>query len=273
MEGANLPSMRTDEGKVSQILRNFISNAIKFTPQGEIKISAELRGSGSVLFEVTDTGIGIPEEHLETVFQEFSQIENPLQERYRGTGLGLPLCRKMALLLGGKVWVKSEIGRGSSFFVELPIVYKGEADVAGSREEMPAPEFSRPTVLLIAPDAQVFSLIDPVFKTSEFQLIHVESLDRAETWLQRHQPRAVVLDISDLENPGWDFLRFFPKQEDAARRGPSHCGDGAERWDASPGFRRGAGHEQATGRSKPVAGCPSRYPAGKAEKTVASRRQ
>ena len=130
VEGANLPPMRTDEGKVSQILRNFISNAIKFTPQGEIKISAELRGSGSVLFEVTDTGIGIPEEHLETVFQEFSQIENPLQERYRGTGLGLPLCRKMALLLGGKVWVKSEPGRGSSFFVELPIVYKGEADVA-----------------------------------------------------------------------------------------------------------------------------------------------
>jgi CheY-like chemotaxis protein len=212
--------MRTDEGKVSQILRNFISNAIKFTPQGEIKISAELRGTGSVLFEVTDTGIGIPAEHLETVFQEFSQVENPLQERYRGTGLGLPLCRKMAVLLGGKVWVTSELGRGSSFFVELPIVYKGEADVAGSREEMPAPEFSRPTVLLIAPDAKTFSLIDPAFKTSEFQLIHVESLERAETWLQRHQPRAVVLDIEELGNPGWDFLRFFPKPEDTAEQVP-----------------------------------------------------
>jgi signal transduction histidine kinase/DNA-binding response OmpR family regulator len=220
VEGSNLPPLRTDEGKVSQILRNFISNAIKFTPQGEIKISAELRGSGSVLFEVTDTGIGIPPEHLETVFQEFSQIENPLQERYSGTGLGLPLCRKMALLLGGKVWVTSELGRGSSFFVELPVVYKGEADVAGSREEMPAPEFSRPTVLLIAPDAQAFSLIDPAFKTSEFQLIHVESLERAETWLQRHEPRAVVLDIEGLGNPGWDFLRFFPKPEDPAEQVP-----------------------------------------------------
>jgi signal transduction histidine kinase/DNA-binding response OmpR family regulator len=220
VEGSNLPPLRTDEGKVSQILRNFISNAIKFTPQGEIKISAELRGSGSVLFEVTDTGIGIPPEHLETVFQEFSQIENPLQERYSGTGLGLPLCRKMALLLGGKVWVTSELGHGSSFFVELPVVYKGEADVAGSREEMPAPEFSRPTVLLIAPDAQAFSLIDPAFKTSEFQLIHVESLERAETWLQRHEPRAVVLDIEGLGNPGWDFLRFFPKPEDPAEQVP-----------------------------------------------------
>ena len=220
LEGANLPPMRTDEGKVSQILRNFISNAIKFTPQGEIKISAELSSSGSVLFEVTDTGIGIPEEHLETIFQEFSQIENPLQDRYRGTGLGLPLCKKMALLLGGKVWVKSELGRGSSFFVELPVVYKGEADLAGSREEMPAPDFSRPTILLIAPGAQAFSLVDPAFKTSEFQLIHVESLERAETWLQRHQPRAVVLDIEELENPGWDFLRFFPKPGEAGEQIP-----------------------------------------------------
>src|SRR6478735_4481275 len=213
VEGASLPPLRTDEGKVSQILRNFISNAIKFTPQGEIKISAERRGNGSILFEVTDTGIGIPPEHLETVFQEFSQVENPLQERYHGSGLGLPLCRKMALLLGGKVWVTSELGRGSSFFVELPIVYKGEADVAGTREEMPSPEFSRPTVLLIAPDAQIFSFIDPAFKTSEFQLIHVQSMERAETWLERHQPRAVVLDIEGTENQGWNFLRFFPKQE------------------------------------------------------------
>jgi signal transduction histidine kinase/CheY-like chemotaxis protein len=220
VEGAKLPPLRTDEGKVSQILRNFISNAIKFTPQGEIKISAEMRGSGSVLFEVTDTGIGIPPEHLETVFQEFSQIENPLQDRYRGTGLGLPLCKKMALLLGGKVWVTSELGRGSSFFVELPVVYKGEADVAGAREEMPVPEFSRPTVLLIAPDVQAFALVDPVFKTSEFQLIHVESLERAETWLQRHQPRAVVLDIEELGNPAWDFLRFFPKPQGAAEQVP-----------------------------------------------------
>jgi signal transduction histidine kinase/CheY-like chemotaxis protein len=215
VEGADLPSLRTDEAKVSQILRNFISNAIKFTPQGEIKISAERRGNGAVLFEVTDTGIGIPPEYLETVFQEFSQVENPLQERYHGTGLGLPLCRKMALLLGGKVWVTSEPGRGSSFFVELPIVYKGEADVAGVREEMPAPEFSRPTVLLIAPDAQTFALTDSSFKTSEFQLIHVENLERAETWLQRHQPRAVMLDIEGLGDPAWDFLRFFPKQLDS----------------------------------------------------------
>src|SRR6478672_4988315 len=85
---------------------------------------------------------------------------------------------------------------------------------------MPAPEFSRPTVLLIAPDARIFSFIDPAFKTSEFQLIHVESIERAETWLQRHQPRAMVLDIEEMEDPGWDFLKFFPKADDMGEQVP-----------------------------------------------------
>lgn len=212
VEGPNLPALRTDEGKVSQILRNFISNAIKFTPQGEITIAAEQRNN-SVLFEVTDTGIGIAEEHLETVFQEFSQVENPLQERYRGTGLGLPLCRKMAGLLGGKVWVKSEVGKGSSFFAELPIVYKGEGNVVDAPgEELTAPEFSRAAVLLVGADPNIFSLLEPAFRTSEFQLIHMESVERAENWLGRHKPSAVVCDMDS--STAWDFLRFFPQEPD-----------------------------------------------------------
>jgi signal transduction histidine kinase/DNA-binding response OmpR family regulator len=209
VEGPNLPTLRTDEGKVSQILRNFISNAIKFTPQGEIKIVAEQR-EDSILFEVTDTGIGIPEDQVERVFEEFTQVENPLQGRYRGTGLGLPLCRQMAILLGGKVWVESVLGRGSSFFAELPIIYKGEADTEAAREDIPSPEFSRSAVLLIDGETSAFSMLEPVFRTSEFQLIHMESLERAETWLQRHSPGAVVCAMSS--SAAWDFLRFFRQQ-------------------------------------------------------------
>jgi signal transduction histidine kinase/DNA-binding response OmpR family regulator len=208
-EGPNLPTLRTDEGKVSQILRNFISNAIKFTPQGEIKIAAEQR-ENSVLFEVTDTGIGIPADKLEEVFQEFAQVENPLQGRYRGTGLGLPLCRQLATLLGGKVWVTSELGRGSSFFTELPIIYKGEAELESMRDEMQSPEFSRSAVLLVDSETNAFSMLEPTFRSSEFQLIHMESLERAESWLQRHKPNAVVCEMSS--SAAWDFLRFFSEK-------------------------------------------------------------
>jgi CheY-like chemotaxis protein len=106
--------------------------------------------------------------------------------------------------------VKSELGRGSSFYAELPLVYKGEGDVAGVREEMPAPEFSRSAVLLITPEQDLFPMLEQAFRTSEFQLIHVENLERAETWLQRHRPVAVVCDIGDMGASAWDYLRYFP---------------------------------------------------------------
>jgi signal transduction histidine kinase/CheY-like chemotaxis protein len=214
----NVPPLRTDEGKVSQILRNFISNAIKFTPQGEVSVSAEQGENGTVRFVVADTGIGIPPDHLETVFQEFTQIESPLQGRYRGTGLGLPLCRKLAILLGGKVWLESEVGRGSRFYVEIPLVYKGETDISAVREEMPAPEFSRSAVLLIDAEVDTFLALEPFFRKSEFQLIHVENVDRAEAWLERHTPEAIVCDLGPDDSPAWNLLKFFRQQQNEALR-------------------------------------------------------
>jgi signal transduction histidine kinase len=118
--GAGLLS---DEGKVAQILRNFISNALKFTERGQITV--ELRDSaspGHVTFAVSDTGIGISPDNLQLIFEEFSQIEHPLQRQVKGTGLGLPLCRKLATLLGGTVDVESESGNGSTFLLHLPRV-------------------------------------------------------------------------------------------------------------------------------------------------------
>lgn len=130
---AELAPLYTDEGKVSQILRNLISNALKFTPKGQVRVSASLTEKQDVLFTVADTGIGIAPEHHETVFMEFSQLENPLQDKHRGTGLGLPLCRNLTMLLGGKIWLESDLGKGSTFFVKIPPVYVGESATQGVR--------------------------------------------------------------------------------------------------------------------------------------------
>jgi len=111
----------SDEGKISQILRNFISNALKFTERGAVRVSAtyDFRAD-TIAFAVADTGIGISPDNLQLIFEEFSQIEHPLQRRSKGTGLGLPLCRKLADLLHGRVDVSSTEGQGSTFTLTLP---------------------------------------------------------------------------------------------------------------------------------------------------------
>ena len=129
-EPKGVPRLYTDDQKLSQILRNLISNALKFTPQGEVRLSAELTPSGEVQFAVTDTGIGIAPEHLSTLFADFVQIDTRLQRRLRGTGLGLSLARKFAELLGGRVGAESKLGAGSRFWVCIPAQYNPQRAAA-----------------------------------------------------------------------------------------------------------------------------------------------
>jgi len=117
-------TLTTDEGKLSQILRNLISNAIKFTERGEIRVVAALDSDDHIVFRVTDTGVGIAPEDQARIFEEFTQVENPLQKHVRGTGLGLPLSRKLAGLLGGRLEMESTPGLGSRFALRLPRIHR-----------------------------------------------------------------------------------------------------------------------------------------------------
>ncbi|MNS83632.1 Autoinducer 2 sensor kinase/phosphatase LuxQ [compost metagenome] len=117
----DVPKLFSDDRKLSQILRNYISNALKFTPSGEIRVSAVCDGDDTITFSVRDTGIGIPAESHGEVFQDFVQIDSPLQRRYRGSGLGLALSKRLAELLGGHVGFESEVGVGSRFYVTVPV--------------------------------------------------------------------------------------------------------------------------------------------------------
>ncbi|MDB6000802.1 MAG: histidine kinase [Rhizobacter sp.] len=110
----------SDDRKLSQILRNFISNALKFTLKGEVRVSARRLEDGSVRFAVADSGIGIAPEFHHAIFQDFAQVESPVQKRLRGTGLGLSLSKRLAELLGATVALSSELGRGSTFSITLP---------------------------------------------------------------------------------------------------------------------------------------------------------
>lgn len=134
-EPVEVPRIYTDDKKLSQILRNYISNALKFTVKGKVCVSARCEPEGWITFSVSDTGIGISTEDQKAMFQDFVQIDSPLQKMYRGTGLGLSLSKKLAALLGGSVAVSSELGVGSVFSVSIPLNYDHGPNAAPVEDE------------------------------------------------------------------------------------------------------------------------------------------
>jgi signal transduction histidine kinase len=121
-EPAVAPALRSDEVLLTQVLRNLLTNGLKFTERGEVRLRADWPAGGDrVELTVSDTGIGIPAELHERVFEEFYQVPGPSQARVAGTGLGLPYARRLAQVLGGSLRVASTPGQGSAFTVDLPL--------------------------------------------------------------------------------------------------------------------------------------------------------
>jgi signal transduction histidine kinase len=142
-EPHDIPRIYTDDKRLSQILRNFISNAIKFTQEGEVRVRVQREGTEAVTFSVEDSGIGIAEEYQASIFQDFVQIDSPLQRKWRGTGLGLSLSKKIAELLGGSVAMISKSGVGSTFSVTIPIRFD-EPQSADARTAQTLPDTASP---------------------------------------------------------------------------------------------------------------------------------
>jgi signal transduction histidine kinase/ActR/RegA family two-component response regulator len=113
--------VRGDPVRLRQVLVNLVGNAVKFTPQGSVQVTASVPSAGVVRFEVRDTGIGVATEKLESIFEAFTQADGSHTRRFGGTGLGLTITRRLVDLLGGRLWADSNIGRGSRFCVELPL--------------------------------------------------------------------------------------------------------------------------------------------------------
>ena len=206
-----------DEGKVSQILRNFISNAIKFTEQGEVRVSATLSEDGrTALFSVADTGIGIPPEDQGRIFDEFTQLPSRLQGRVKGTGLGLPLCRRLAHLLGGDVKVKSEQGVGSVFTAAVTAYFE-DAGVAALQAVDTAVELGRLPVLVLDDDPETRLVYDKHLRDSRYQPLPARNLREARELMKRVRPHAILLDIMLRGEDSWRWLGELKSNSATAR--------------------------------------------------------
>lgn len=212
--------MFTDEAKLSQILRNFISNALKFTQSGEITISvATIPAQSLVKFSVKDTGIGIDEADQKVIFEEFSQIENPMQRNVKGTGLGLPLCRNLATILNGSVAVESKIGVGSTFSVTLPQHFFPQERVAKTTAVRIARDENRLQVLVVEDQASVRLIYERFLADTEFEVITASTIREAEDLWPIIKPAAVILDILLLGENSWSWLAQI-KNDPIHRRVP-----------------------------------------------------
>jgi signal transduction histidine kinase len=197
--------LHSDQGKLSQILRNFVSNALKFTERGQVRVSAALdRRTAMVTFTVRDTGIGIAKEHIDYIFEEFTQLENEFQTKAKGTGLGLPLSRRLAGLLGGTVAVDSAPGHGATFSVAIPRVMPGLRETEAESRAAPEPARTRdaaPSVLIVDDDeASRYVMRQAVLQLGgEVQ----EAANAAEGLALAYRDRPQLI-LMDLRMPGMD---------------------------------------------------------------------
>ncbi len=205
-----LPAMFSDEQKVSQILRNFISNAIKFTPGGEVRLTA-WRIDSTFEFRVSDTGIGISPSDQKIIFEQFSQVESSLQGRVKGTGLGLPLSRKLAQLLGGDVEVTSAVGEGSTFLLRVPFRYNEEAPAPGPGSlEV---QTGKKLILIVEDNPETAFIYQRYLGAAGFQTHCVASTKDAQRILSTVRPSAILLDLFLGHETTWSFLRELKEDQ------------------------------------------------------------
>jgi PAS domain S-box-containing protein len=224
----------SDQDKIRQIVLNLLSNAAKFTHEGKILLAASQDGD-NLRVAVSDTGIGISAEALPRIFKEFQQADNTTTRQYGGTGLGLSISRNLARLLGGDLTVESELGKGSTFTLVIPIHYESRLAASYSEPEpaparvaaatgepvRDAPERTapakasppnsqpgspKPRVLVIDDDPDAVYFVRENLSPQEFEIIGARSGREGIDAARRQQPQAILLDIVMPGADGWQVL-------------------------------------------------------------------
>jgi PAS domain S-box-containing protein len=197
-----------DPGKLKQVLYNYLSNALKFTPErGKVNIAATPGGSGEFRLEVQDSGIGIDENDMSKLFVEFQQLDGGASKKYQGTGLGLALTKKIVEAQGGRVGVTSKVGEGSTFFAMLPVRTAGATPIAA---DFVAPTGVRANsgarVLIVDDDRAVLKMMSTTLRSLGYE--PVCTLDGVEglAAVDQMKPDAIVLDLIMPKMGGVEFL-------------------------------------------------------------------
>jgi signal transduction histidine kinase/CheY-like chemotaxis protein len=190
-----LPLLRMDSTRIRQVLINLLTNASRFTSVGGVTITARLVGE-EIEVAVTDTGVGIAPQHVARVFEDFGQVDGSTSRRHEGTGLGVPLSKRLVELHGGRMWLESRLGRGSTFYFTLPIPAQFDADLGQAALAAPGRAITyRRAMLAVEPDSLLLRTIRRHLGGYDV----IEARDQADlpALIDRHQPVALVIDQPD----------------------------------------------------------------------------
>ena len=245
------PLVRGDRMEFSRVLLNLVSNAVKFTQRGFVKVEVSRTGDGSLQIGVRDTGPGIPPEHISSVFSEFFQVQNNERDRSKGSGLGLAISRRIMQALGGALRVESQFGVGSLFTATLPAerVLPEVSPAAARSERAPAADLltNGASVLIIDDDATSREALLEILQDEGYEVLTAAGGEEGVEAALRHRPDLLLLDmmmpgIDGVEvirrirsEPGLERVRIIALTGDVTRARLQRVSDaGADRFVAKP---------------------------------------
>ncbi|MGC8652514.1 MAG: PAS domain S-box protein [Candidatus Kryptoniota bacterium] len=208
----NMPKVYSDSARIKQIILNLLSNACKFTDQGHIKVIARKLEPNFISIAVEDTGSGIPVEYQDMIFEEFRQVDGSNTRKHGGTGLGLAISRRLARMLGGDLTLKSEVGKGSTFTLTIPLQYKSAEKEPGNEQSgvilIPSSIASKGNlVVCIDDDLDVLKLLRNHLKSEGFEFVGVSDSRKAVDTVRNYKPVLVTLDLMMPNKDGWEILQ------------------------------------------------------------------
>lgn len=219
-----------DAGRVRQVLTNLVGNAVKFTADGHVMIGVNGRVDGDTLdvrVNVTDTGIGIPEDMLPTIFEKFQQVDQSGTRAHDGTGLGLAICKRLVEMMAGEIGVESQLGQGSTFWfsMRLPIAHhrielgaQDNGELGASQAAETEKVRDRP-VILIAEDNEVNRAVAvQLLKDLNFEIVWAENGEEAVRVYSRVKPDIILMDLSMPIMNGFDATRNIRELESQSGR-------------------------------------------------------
>ncbi len=206
----NICETYSDGKRIKQVLNNLVGNAIKFTNDGTITYGY-IMNKRLITFFVKDTGIGISEENLEKIFERFYQVTNKKDKKQEGTGLGLTICKAIVELLGGKIWVESEIGVGSAFYFTIPINNTSEKLIKPTKKEKKKYNWNNKKVLIVEDNDTNYLLLEILLKQTKIKIDRVINGEIFYEIINKNKYDIVLLDIGLPDINGYELLKYIKK--------------------------------------------------------------